>query len=249
MALIDDLVSYWEMEETGQFTTRTDSHGPHDLAAGDNATDGTGIQGNGIDFPGPALGGRLFVADHADFQIGSDPVTFAGWVQIRSAAVSSGIFGKGNTTDGEYVLTLNDTNGFLRYGGWAAAGFGSGVTAEVAEDIIDSAFHFFVAWFDPSASGGTFGLRVDAFSEVTAVLGAPVYSATGAAFRISTSQMFRAEIDGVVDEFGMWRRLLTSDEKTWLYNSGAGRTYADVVAGIGDASVGAKLIFRNRDYV
>jgi hypothetical protein len=34
-----------------------------------------------------------------------------------------------------------------------------------------------------------------------------------------------ATIQGAVDEFGVWGRVLTTDEKTELYNAGAGKTY------------------------
>lgn len=33
------------------------------------------------------------------------------------------------------------------------------------------------------------------------------------------------DIQGVIDELGMWSRVLSSDEITYLYNSGTGRTY------------------------
>ena len=37
--------------------------------------------------------------------------------------------------------------------------------------------------------------------------------------------------DGLMQSVGFWRRILTDDERTWLYNSGsAARTYADVAA-------------------
>jgi hypothetical protein len=35
-------------------------------------------------------------------------------------------------------------------------------------------------------------------------------------------------LNGYLDEAFLYRRLLTLDEVTWLYNSGAGRAYADV---------------------
>ena len=32
--------------------------------------------------------------------------------------------------------------------------------------------------------------------------------------------------DSRMDSVGLWKRILTADEKTWLYNSGNGRSYA-----------------------
>ncbi len=36
--------------------------------------------------------------------------------------------------------------------------------------------------------------------------------------------------DGLISLMGFWKRTLTADEKTWLYNGGIGRTYAEVLA-------------------
>ncbi len=37
-------------------------------------------------------------------------------------------------------------------------------------------------------------------------------------------------MDGLIDETGIWSRVLTADEKAWLYNSGSGRSYAEITA-------------------
>lgn len=39
---------------------------------------------------------------------------------------------------------------------------------------------------------------------------------------------------GLIDEVAVWDRALTQDEIDWLYNSGSGRTYADLSGGGGD---------------
>jgi hypothetical protein len=43
--------------------------------------------------------------------------------------------------------------------------------------------------------------------------------------------------NGSIDEVGFWKRVLTADERTWLYNSGAGRTYSEA-----DASLKTNLV-------
>ena len=37
-------------------------------------------------------------------------------------------------------------------------------------------------------------------------------------------------MDGRLDQVGVWKRVLTADERTWLYNSGNGRSYTEIVA-------------------
>jgi hypothetical protein len=36
-------------------------------------------------------------------------------------------------------------------------------------------------------------------------------------------------LDGLLDDIGVWKRKLSDTEVTWLYNSGAGRSYAEIV--------------------
>ena len=36
---------------------------------------------------------------------------------------------------------------------------------------------------------------------------------------------------GSLDEFCIYKRVLSADEISWLYNAGAGRTYADLTEG------------------
>ncbi len=37
-------------------------------------------------------------------------------------------------------------------------------------------------------------------------------------------------LDGLIDEVAIWARVLTADERTWLYNAGNARAYAAVAA-------------------
>jgi hypothetical protein len=46
-----------------------------------------------------------------------------------------------------------------------------------------------------------------------------------------TANIFRW--DGLIDEVGFWKRVLTSAERTELYNSGNGRDYAYITAAAG----------------
>jgi len=43
----------------------------------------------------------------------------------------------------------------------------------------------------------------------------------------NTSETFF--FDGLIEEVAFYKRVLTAAERTWLYNSGAGRAYAEVL--------------------
>jgi len=51
-------------------------------------------------------------------------------------------------------------------------------------------------------------------------------SGTNAGFNIGNGYNGgNINFDGILDEIAIWNRALTSDEVTWLYNSGNGRSY------------------------
>jgi hypothetical protein len=53
-----------------------------------------------------------------------------------------------------------------------------------------------------------------------------------------------AAFDGLVDEFGIWKtRTLSGAERTWLYNAGNGRSYADIVAEGGPVTLALPGVF------
>ena len=53
-------------------------------------------------------------------------------------------------------------------------------------------------------------------------------SGTNAGFNIGNSYNGgNVNFDGILDEIVVWNRALTSDEVTWLYNSGNGRSYSE----------------------
>ena len=89
-AIIDDLISYWKLDETGG--TREDIHGPNDLT--DNNTVGNidpGIISLGADFIA-ANSEYLSIEDGA--QSGLDPangVTVQAWVKLKADSNNTGM--------------------------------------------------------------------------------------------------------------------------------------------------------------
>jgi hypothetical protein len=95
------------------------------------------------------------------------------------------------------------------------------------------------AWHDSAAN--QIGVVVNAGTPVTAAAASGVHADT-ADFRIGSRQFvgFEAYFDGIIDEVGFWRRVLTSQERTDLYNGGAGLAYSSFGGGGGggDALMG-----------
>lgn len=49
---------------------------------------------------------------------------------------------------------------------------------------------------------------------------------------------------GRIAQTRIWDKVITTDEQTWLYNSGTGRTYAEIVAAAGGGSTPARIIIQ-----
>jgi hypothetical protein len=83
-----------------------------------------------------------------------------------------------------------------------------------------------VFWYD-SATGQVY-VRVndaDTYQSTTA----PALAQTAATFRIGQYDDI-GFLDGIVDEVGFWKRKLTAQEMTFLYNGGAGNPYSSFIA-------------------
>ena len=124
---------------------------------------------------------------------------------------------------------------------WALSANGSGdVTFEfrdgtdstiAAADSVTSVgtgtWYFFHAWHDPD--GDEIGIRIDNGTKYTTAnsQGGLGESADLELARLQSSWSPSSDVD--VDEFVIHDRVLTDSEVDWLYNSGSGRTYTDLV--------------------
>jgi hypothetical protein len=233
MAVIDNLIAYYSLDEGSG--NAIDAHGSNDLT--DTNTVGasaTAKQGTSRDFATGAPGDYFNLADNADMGLGSDDAfTWAGWARNRtdfqSGTVVFGKWSSGGGNDGAYSLYIKGAN--FRY--TFAIANGSSVT-EVSDTTVfptpAETWAFIVCWHDPSADKIFIQVNNDATPDEAAWSGGTHSSETNP-FRLGhDSGAYGGSWDGLLDEWGFWKRVLTSDERTWLYNSGSGRSYANIVA-------------------
>lgn len=214
--LLTSLVSYWKLDEASG--TRADSHGANSLTSNNSVSSTTGKIGNAADFV-PASSQSLSRASNSDLQGGNFDFTFAGWAKFDDYAVSSGFPMAFAKTSGaiEYELFHSGTDI-----AWRVATVGSGNVLVARPRPTAGTWFFFECWHD--ATNDQIGLRLnnDTASTATALGGATVGTGT---FRIGARGNNSLFLDGAIDEVGLWRRLLTSDERATLYNAGNGVTY------------------------
>jgi hypothetical protein len=243
MAVIDNLVAYWSLDEASG--NAIDAHAAYDLTeTSGTIASTTGKVGNARDFESGDTE-HFRIADTADLRIADKAITIAGWVNAESFGANRDIFSKFETTTGgvaEYLFAYQNSPARFRFVVYDAAA-GTTATQATADNFgapSTATWYFIVAWHDPTADQIAICVN-DGTPDTAAHAGGVRVSAApllmGARWN-GTSETLHW--DGLIDEFGFWNKVLSASEITWLYNSGNGRSYADIVAEAGGSTPGAR---------
>lgn len=251
MALTDQLVSFWKLDEASG--ARADSHGGNTLTDNLSVGSGTGlVYGTVADFEVDTQN-WLSRADNSDLSGGvGKSFTIAAWVKLESFGSNRGVFGKGVNGSGfEYMLFYNDADARYRFRVASA-------TAEANAALVDqgggsgggaapSTGTWYLVIVDHDAANNLIGIAssIDGIAtKYTAAYSADVWDSAGD-FNIGrTSAYFPSYADGLIGPVMFWNRVLTSQERTDLYNGGAGLTYAAFTAGSVDPRTDGHLVIR-----
>lgn len=227
MSLLTDLVAHWKLNEASG--TRNDSHsGGHNLTDNNTVASATGKIGDAADFEA-GNSEYLSVTDNASISFGADtPFTITFWAYFESVGGSFHPLldkaGVGNGTGDEFLI---DVEG----GGWRAyVGNGSSFqsvtgSAGTTGTPTTGQWYFVVFWHDPVAN--TINLEVNNNGSIrsSAWSGGTQDGTASLLFgKYNTAGLYH---DGLLDSVSYWHRVLTSDERTELYNSGNGLDYED----------------------
>lgn len=226
MALTDSLVSYWKMDEASG--NALDAHGSMTLTetSGTIGT-ATGKLGGARDFE---RGDTEYFehADHADLSVGNIDFTISCWVKHESSSVYNPIIFKQNENTGVAYSLIFDGDGDGLYHFAVSSGDGYVDWTEVATGPngggppSNGVWYFLVAWHDSVAN--TINISVNDTDLVSVPYSAGSYD-DGGPFYLGASPDVAGYFDGLIDEVGFWKRVLTSGERTQLYNGGAGLAY------------------------
>ena len=246
MALTDSLISFWELEEASGTRVDAVTASANDLTANNTPGSAAGKVGTALsctrDVPyNSATVEFLSRADNASLSVGDIDFTICCWVNHTNVTaqgdadlLGEAYVGKWNNTSNQraYLLTLNITdhapnNRFT----FNVSNDGTAVTVlDHSTGPSASTWYFVVAWHDATAN--TINLQInDGTAENTAHT-TGVFDNT-APFRIGCLEVAGINyypMAGLIDQVGFWKRTLTAAERTWLYNTGSGRTYAAILA-------------------
>lgn len=221
VALTDNLISYWELGEASGGAV--DSHGANTLADNNTVGSASGVGGSGTARDFNAAANEFFSkADNADLSTGDIDFTVAGWVYVNATGSTRGVLGKWDSggSDLEYELHFNGTFNAMHFAVRDAANSASQYVISSVTLSATTWYHV-VAWHD--AAGNQLGVTVNAGSADTQAHPGGVRDGT-AAF-----QLGKYDVDGChgrLQGWGLWKRVLTSGERTTLYNGGAYLPYS-----------------------
>jgi hypothetical protein len=226
------LVSYWNLDEASG--DRADSYGSNTLTDNNTVTsvvNAGGAMRNAAASFVAANTEYLSIIDNASLSLGADsPMTVSLWSRIPDAGLSGTHFifakrGSGGTgNDIEYELRVVNYTGTDNYYAFGVANGSSGQEKDASTTpSADGAWHHVVAWHDPVLD--VVGIQVDQQTALTAVWAGGTQNGDGPLAIGRLSGISALYLDGLVEETGFWSRVLTAQERTDLYNAGAGLFY------------------------
>jgi PKD repeat protein len=221
--LLTNLVSYWKLDEASG--TAIDSHGINNLTDNNTVTSAAGKIGTARDFEKDNTE-WLSCASNASLQTGDINFTFSLWIKSESFGTVQIILGKDNGGSSREYL-LNYDTGSNRYAltlfpngnaTGAAAVFGNALGAPSV-----GVWYFIVVWHDSVANKIYMQINNGGIDEAS-ISGTFVGTAQFILGALDNSGS-RLPFDGLIDEVGFWKRILTPAERTALYNAGNGLAY------------------------
>lgn len=226
MPIVDSLVAFWDMDEASG--PRADAHGSHTLADNNTVTSTTGKVGTSALFV-KANTEYLNEDDTAGLSASNRDFMICGWVYFETVGAEAYLLSKGTSVSAaglEYRLYSNAAGGIN-----SSVSNGSAIrTATVTLPVTTATWYFIEGWYDTADSKPHVRInRGTAATSVSALTGGP--QDTAGHFRFGASSALSAYLDGRLDSWGFWDRILSSDELDELYNAGAGVAYADIAGG------------------
>lgn len=211
------LKAYWRLDEASG--TRNDTKGANHLTDNNTVTSGTGKISNAADCE-IDNNEYLSISDNADLSLGADTdFTIFCWVKPESFAGYGGIVSKGNPSavaTFEYTVDL-DPSGYFRF--YVGNGSSFGIVDTSSLGAVSAGTWYSIAAWHSSADDKVYISR-DNGTPISATWAGGTRDG-GDVFCIGSEGGIASFFDGLIDEVLFTKRLLTTDERTALYNSGS----------------------------
>lgn len=228
-SILSKLTSWWEMGEASG--TRADSKGTNHLTVMGTVTTAAGVRGEGDVAAAFAGAGGLTVAHNSTLSVpsGGGAHCMFGWIYLTSNSGVQYFFSKWDdattTAPGaEYMGALASSNYYGQNGG-------SAYTNAFLAAPAAGAWHFYVMWRDPA--DGKLRLQLDNGTiAVSSTVSNPTANTVQLIFGRDYANSYK--VTGRMQRWGWIKGAIpTADERTYLYNAGAGRKFAELTAAAG----------------
>lgn len=205
---MDSILAYWKMDEAGSVNRLDASGNGHTLAVNGTVNAVAGKINNGAEFNGI---GANFLSNNDGVFSGAAPFTIFGWLSTGVAAanvVAIGHYNPGLLQGWEILQTAADRFAFRTDG-----------NPDLVHTTPVTIGPFFLVIV--TVAVGTATIRVNNGADVSAALGA--FANPAVTFRVGGNNA-GGSWGGVIDEVGVYNRVLSSAEKDALWNAGAGKS-------------------------
>lgn len=234
--LLNNLTSYWKLDEASG--ARVNSQGNValnlTLLGGSDEGNAPGIINSGH-FTSGSLANVLGAPDSASWNFAGD-LTVSGWLKYNAPGTGGSMIGT--------ILTRWGSPGQMQWClFWSGAGpqwqfsATSDGTAAGQKDAINTTpmvagqWFFVIGWYDSTAH--TLNCQVNNGTVNSVAFTGPIFHAA----QPTLAHVFTADnvstyyyTNSVIDEVGIWTRVLTASERTALYNGGAGLPFSSFTA-------------------
>lgn len=231
MALTDNLVSYWKLDESSG--NAADSVASNTLTNNNTVLYAPAKINNGASMVA-ASSQSLSIADgsQAGLDLSGD-MSISLWVNPVTLSATGGnnaMVGKDNTSDRAYDFYLTNSSGTVNITHFIYSSSGDNTTITVGEGSVDidpAVWTHLVVTVVVSTKTITFYVNGAADSTSYGDRNATSIFNSSSYFSIGHPEVFGGGSywNGLIDEVGVWSRALTGSEVTSLYNGGAGLTY------------------------
>lgn len=222
-SLLNSLVAYWTLNEQSDGSgavTRNDSVGSNHLTDTNTTPSAAGKVGNGANCQA-GNSEYLTRADTADLSFADESVTLSLWVKYTTTGTTRRLLGKGTgvVAASQYAYVVQHASNGATY--WIVSD-GTHTDSVNTAALNTSTWYHIVMYYD--ADNDELGIIVNDGTPVTKAFTYGLHD-EAAAFYLGAGPGAVNPLDGILDEVGIWRRVLTASEITSLYNGGSGNAY------------------------
>ena len=234
ITLMSDLISWWTLNEVSGGAApviREDSHGTNDLTDIGTTPSAAGKVSLATQHTN-AVPDYLSRVSNASLQTGDIDFSIAFWVYLDNKATNQMIVTKDDAAAGvgqrEFICyyAVGPTDRFA-FGVFRPVDAFVPVVDAVLGAPVVATWYFIVCWHDATAN--TVNIQINNGAITSVGTGGALQAAGNSEFRIGAlDNPAPLALDGRVDEVAFAKRIWTADEKTAMFNGGAGIGYRDI---------------------